>query len=143
MIFRTILLIIATLAASSAYAFTITKVTLHTANGDTPLKVELATTSQQLQQGLMYRSEIGPFDGMLFDFGKTKSVSMWMKNTEISLDMIFITEKGKVAGIAENTEPHSLEEIAAPIKVRYVLELAAGKAKEYGIQVEDKVTIQP
>ena len=68
--------------------------------------VEMATTEEEKQTGLMYRKELPDGKGMLFDFSPEQQVSMWMKNTYISLDMIFIRADGRILRIAENTEPH-------------------------------------
>ncbi len=77
-----------------------------TKNGVQVFSVEMATTEEEKQTGLMYRKELADGKGMLFDFSPEQEVSMWMKNTYISLDMIFIRADGRILRIAENTEPH-------------------------------------
>ena len=67
----------------------------------------MATTEEEKTTGLMYRKELADGKGMLFDFSPEQEVSMWMKNTYISLDMIFIRADGRILRIAENTEPLS------------------------------------
>jgi uncharacterized protein len=101
--------------------------------------VELAATEEQRQQGLMFRRELPEGRGMLFDFKQDQNVTMWMKNTYISLDMIFIRADGRIHRIAENTEPESTKVIAAGAPVRAVLEVIAGTAKKLGIRPGDRV----
>lgn len=101
--------------------------------------VELATTPEEIQQGLMFRETLAEDAGMLFDFGITRQVSMWMKNTLIPLDMLFIFEDGRVAAIARNAQPGSLRSVGPGVPVRAVLELPGGRAKELGIEPGDTV----
>lgn len=102
-------------------------------------KVELATTPEQLSQGLMYRRSLAADAGMLFDFGVDRPVSMWMRNTLIPLDMLFITGDGTVVGIKERAVPGSLEIIDSPQPVRSVLEVNGGTARRLGLGVGDRV----
>ena len=76
---------------------------------------------------------------MLFDFIKPQIVSMWMKNTFIPLDMLFIGADGRIVHIAENTEPFSLKTITSPVPASAVLELKAGSAARWGIAIGDRV----
>jgi uncharacterized membrane protein (UPF0127 family) len=92
--------------------------------------VEVMRTPEEKAKGLMYRRELPEGRGMLFDFSPEQPVSMWMKNTYISLDMIFINADGRIARIAENTKPES-EAIISGGTVRGVLEVIAGTAKKY------------
>jgi uncharacterized protein len=101
--------------------------------------VELATTDEERERGLMFRKELPDGRGMLFDFETERSVAMWMKNTLIPLDMIFIRADGRIANIAESTEPMSTRIIPSRGGVRAVLEVAGGTAKRLGIQVGDRV----
>jgi uncharacterized membrane protein (UPF0127 family) len=101
--------------------------------------VEVKRTPEEKAKGLMYRRELPEGRGMLFDFSPEQSVSMWMKNTYISLDMIFIAADGRIARIAENTTPESEAIIPARQPVRGVLEVIAGTAKKYGIAPGDRV----
>lgn len=101
--------------------------------------VEMATTPEEIQQGLMFRQELAPDAGMLFDFGMTRQASMWMKNTLIPLDMLFILEDGRVIAIARNAQPGSLRSIGPGVPVRAVLEIPGGRAKELGIEPGDTV----
>jgi uncharacterized membrane protein (UPF0127 family) len=76
---------------------------------------------------------------MLFDFARDSEVSMWMKNTLISLDMIFITRDGRIHRIAENTEPLSERIIPSGGPVRAVLEVIGGTARKLGLAAGDRV----
>lgn len=86
----------------------------------------------------MYRSEMAADAGMLFDFAKSGPVSMWMKNTLIPLDMLFIRSDGTIATIAERTVPHSLVPIESGEPVLAVLELNGGVCARLGIREGDK-----
>ena len=110
-----------------------------TRSGVQVFSVEMATTEEEKTQGLMYRKELPDGKGMLFDFSPEQQISMWMKNTYISLDMIFIRADGRILRIAENTEPHSTKIISSGGLAKGVLEVIAGTAKKYGIQPGDRV----
>jgi uncharacterized protein len=101
--------------------------------------VEIAVTNEERARGLMYRKELAEGRGMLFDFAPDQEVSMWMKNTYISLDMIFIQGDGRILRIAENTKPLSEAIISSNGQVRGVLEVIAGTAKKFGIAPGDRV----
>jgi uncharacterized protein len=101
--------------------------------------VELAATDEERERGLMFRKELPDGHGMLFDFETDRNIAMWMKNTLIPLDMIFIRNDGRISNIAENTEPMSTRIIPSRGAVRAVLEVAGGTAKRLGIQVGDRV----
>ena len=96
--------------------------------------VEIADTDELRQRGLMFRQRIPPDRGMLFDFGSPRQVAMWMKNTYVSLDMLFIRQDGSIAYIAENTVPQSLDTVGVSEPVQAVLELAGGTSKRLGIR---------
>jgi uncharacterized membrane protein (UPF0127 family) len=110
-----------------------------TRSGVRPFSVELAVTDEERATGLMFRKEIPEGYGMLFDFKQDQMVTMWMKNTYVSLDMIFIKHDGRIARIAENTKVLSEDIIPSGQPVRAVLEVVAGTAKKYGIAPGDKV----
>lgn len=101
--------------------------------------VEMATSADQLAQGLMYRNKMAADAGMLFDFGTPRPISMWMKNTLIPLDMVFISADGLISGIAERTVPHSTATIASPGPVKAVLELNGGTASRLKLKAGDRV----
>ena len=110
-----------------------------TKSGVQVFSVEMATTEEEKTTGLMYRKELPDGKGMLFDFSPEQQVSMWMKNTFISLDMIFIRADGRILRIAENTEPQSTRIISSGGPAKGVLEVIAGTAKKYGIAPGDRV----
>ncbi|WP_426957555.1 DUF192 domain-containing protein [Muricoccus radiodurans] len=102
-------------------------------------QVEMALRPEQQMIGLMFRPQVGPNEGMLFDWGQPRESAMWMRNTITSLDMVFITQSGQVLRIAERTVPLSLATISSGGPVRATLELAAGTAERLGIRVGDRV----
>jgi len=110
-----------------------------TRNGVQVFSVEMATTEEEKQTGLMYRKELADGKGMLFDFKPEQEVSMWMKNTYVSLDMIFIRADGRILRIAESTEPLSTKIISSGGLAKGVLEVVASTAQKYGIQPSDRV----
>jgi len=110
-----------------------------TKSGVRVFSVEMATTEEEKTTGLMYRKELPDGKGMLFDFSPEQQISMWMKNTYIPLDMIFIRADGRILRIAENTEPLSTKIISSGGLAKGVLEVIAGTAQKYGIQPGDRV----
>lgn len=102
--------------------------------------VEIARTGRQQTQGLMYRRRMAADAGMLFVYRRVGPVTMWMRNTYIPLDMLFIRADGKIAHIAQRTVPHSLETISSPEPVKSVLELNAGTAARLKIKIGDLVS---
>ena len=101
--------------------------------------VELAVTPRQREQGLMNRQDMAEDKGMLFAFGETRQVFMWMKNTYLPLDMLFIARDGKVRTIKENAEPLSEAIIDSKGPIDYVLELNSGTVKRLGIRTGNRV----
>jgi uncharacterized protein len=120
-------------------AATIEPLEIVTKNGVHVFAVEMATTDKEKEIGLMYRKELPDGKGMLFDFSPEQPISMWMKNTYISLDMIFIRADGRILRIAENTEPESTKIISSGGLAKGVLEVIAGTARKYGIAPGDRV----
>lgn len=112
---------------------------IDTSKGPVGFTVELALTPENRATGLMNRQSMAADHGMLFRFDQTRDVLMWMKNTPLSLDMLFIAENGRIARIAENTVPYSETIIPSGSPVRYVLELNAGTAAKTGVSVGDRV----
>jgi uncharacterized membrane protein (UPF0127 family) len=110
-----------------------------TKNGVHVFNVELAVNDADRQKGLMFRKELPEGQGMLFDFKQDQDVSMWMRNTYIPLDMLFITSDGRIRRIAENTTPLSERTIPSGGPVRGVLEVIGGTAKKLGIAPGDRV----
>lgn len=101
--------------------------------------VELAVTPRQREQGLMNRREMAPDHGMLFAFGETRRVLMWMKNTYLPLDMLFIGRDGRIRTVRENAEPLSEAIIDSQVPVDFVLELNGGTVKRLGIRAGNRV----
>ncbi len=101
--------------------------------------VEVMRTDADRSRGLMYRRSMAADHGMLFDFERTEPVSMWMKNTYLSLDMLFIRADGLIARIAAETEPLSTAIIPSGEPVLAVLELNAGTAARLGLRTGDRV----
>lgn len=102
-------------------------------------RVEVALTPAQQAQGLMFRTTMGPDEGMIFPYNPPQTVSFWMRNTVLSLDIIFIGVDGRVVNIAANATPYSEQSLPAAAPVSGVLELNAGRAKELGIVAGSKV----
>jgi uncharacterized protein len=101
--------------------------------------VELAETEAQREKGLMFRRKLPEGQGMLFDFHREQEVAMWMQNTYIPLDMVFIRGDGRILRIAEQTEPLSTRIIPSGGPVRAVLEVSGGTARKLGIAPGDRV----
>jgi uncharacterized membrane protein (UPF0127 family) len=101
--------------------------------------VELAVTPEEQARGLMFRRELPEGQGMLFDFQREQPATFWMKNTYVSLDMIFIRADGRILRIAENTVPLSEALVPSGGPVRAVLEVVAGTARKLGIAPGDRV----
>lgn len=129
------------LVAISAPAWTATNETLEivTQTGVRAFAVEVVANDEERSKGLMFRKELPEGNGMLFDFKVEAPVSFWMKNTYIPLDMIFIRGDGRIASIAENTEPLSERLIPSSGPVRGVLEVIGGTARKLGIKPGDQV----
>ena len=125
--------------ARPAQAASFQPLEIATKSGVQVFSVEMATTEEEKTTGLMYRKELPDGKGMLFDFSPEQQISMWMKNTYISLDMIFIRADGRILRIAENTEPLSTKIISSGGLAKGVLEVVAGTAQKYGIQPGDRV----
>jgi len=109
------------------------------ANGPHVFEVELARSPGEREKGLMFRRYMPKSRGMLFDFGSPEPATMWMENTYLPLDMLFIRTDGTVARIESNTEPLSRRVIAAGEPVLGVLELNGGVCDELGIRPGDRV----
>jgi hypothetical protein len=101
--------------------------------------VELADTDERRMIGLMFRTQMAADAGMLFDFRRDEPVAMWMRNTLIPLDMLFIARDGRIANIAERAVPRSEATIMSQGSVRFVLELNGGTAARLGIRPGDRV----
>ena len=102
-------------------------------NGCFRFDIHLAISSDQQRRGLMFIREMPEWSGMLFVYRRAGTKSMWMKNTYISLDILFALGDGTVSSVAANTEPLSLTSISSVEPVNFVLELNAGTAARLGI----------
>ena len=132
-------LLLAAWSIASASAAEEQTLEIVTRNGVHTFIVEVAVNDEERERGLMFRRELPEGRGMLFDFKHDMNATMWMKNTYISLDMIFILADGRIQRIAENTTPESTAIIAAGAPVRAVLEVIGGTAKKLGIRAGDRV----
>src|SRR3984893_2943970 len=101
--------------------------------------VEMVGKPEEQARGLMFRRELPEGQGMLFDFQREQPATFWMKNTYVSLDMIFIRADGRILRIAENTVPLSETLVPSGGPVRAVLEVVAGTAAKLGIAPGDRV----
>lgn len=129
-----------TLASGVSDEFPVERLEIVTSDGDRfAFSAHIAATPEARQRGLMYVTRLGPDEGMLFDFESPRPVGMWMKNTPLSLDMLFIASDGRIARIAARTRPFSTELIASGVEVRAVLEINGGRAAELGIAAGDRV----
>ena len=110
-----------------------------TASGSHQFSVEVMRDDSQRARGLMYRRSMPQDRGMLFDFKREEPISMWMKNTYLSLDMVFVDRSGRVINVAENTEPLSERIIPSGAPAYAVLELNAGSARRIGLKAGDRL----
>lgn len=126
-------------AAAHADPMEVTPLTIVAEDASHAFTVEVANDSDEISYGLMDREAMDADKGMLFDFNPPREPAMYMKNTLIPLDMLFISDNGAIEMIARNTVPGSLRTISPGIPVRAVLELNGGQAAALGIQPGDTV----
>lgn len=133
-------LILPTVAQGQAPQFEMARLVIQTASGIRhEFTVERAISPAQREVGLMHRTVLDADHGMLFDFGTPRTVMMWMKNTPLPLDMLFIDETGLVIRIESRTKPFSESIIASGGIVRFVLEINGGRSEALGIAAGDLV----
>lgn len=132
-------ILLAWVGACQASDQTLTPLTVETAEGTREFLVELADEPEERQRGLMFRTELATDRGMLFVHSGDAVLHMWMKNTYIPLDMLFIDSDGRIAAIIENAEPRSERILSSGVPVRAVLELAGGVVSRLEIGVGDRV----
>lgn len=113
--------------------------TIVTENGPVAYVVENAQTTAELEKGLMFRESLAPDAGMIFDLSKVEQAVMWMKNTKIPLDMLFIDQDGMISWIYENAEPESTNFIIPPFPATAVVEINAGDVQKNNIKIGDIV----
>jgi uncharacterized protein len=124
--------------ASAGYG-TFEPLTIKTKTGSHDFQVEVMRTDQERERGMMFRRDLADDRGMLFQFSEEKEVSFWMKDTYVSLDMIFIKADGTVHRIEHRAEPLSTRSIDSGAAVLGVLEVPAGTARRLSIAPGDKV----
>lgn len=129
----------AAIAGHQAGALPVETIRIDTSSGPKEFKVEVAADAASQEQGLMYRRDLAPDCGMLFDFHQEARVSFWMKNTPLPLDMVFIRADGTVSSVEPNAVPFSTESIPSAEPVRAVLEINGGRAHDLGIKPGDRV----
>lgn len=115
---------------------------IETKSGPALLNVEVADTEAKREQGLMFRRSMPDDHGMIFLFDGEHEITMWMKNTYIPLDMVFIGNDWRVRHIAYNAEPFSTDIISSVRPASRVLEIGAGQAKKLGLAIGDRVLLQ-
>jgi uncharacterized membrane protein (UPF0127 family) len=112
---------------------------IETAGGSRKFEVYVATTNQQRAQGLMFVKSMDAGEGMIFLYPETAPVTMWMKNTFIPLDMLFIGTDNRIVRVHANAIPHSTNTIESGGTVTAVVELNTGSIKRFGISAGDRV----
>jgi len=131
--------LIVLVALAPALALDRTTVEIASKTGVHVFTVEIADTELARERGLMFRKELPPGRGMLFDFHREQQVGFWMKNTLIPLDMIFIDGRGRIVSIEQDAKPMSEDVIMSGGQVRAVLEVDGGTARRLGIAPGDRV----
>jgi uncharacterized protein len=122
-------------------AFARSPLVIETRAGKHQFDVWIADSPARRAQGLMFVERLARGTGMLFIYDTPHPVSMWMKNTLIPLDMLFVAADGRVTRIARNTKPHSLESISSLGAVTWVLEIAGGECARLGIETGDRLSL--
>jgi uncharacterized membrane protein (UPF0127 family) len=119
--------------------FPTSELTIISSTGPHRFKVDVAETPAQMTQGLMFRRSLAADGGMLFDYKEPTMATMWMRNTLIPLDMLFVDAQGRIVNIRQRAVPQSLDVIGAAAPVRAVIELNGGTAARLGIAPGDRV----
>ncbi len=109
------------------------KIVIDSQNGPRTFTVEIAANDKARATGMMHRTHLARDAGMLFDFGKPMMAAFWMKDTPLSLDIIFVRADGTISMVAANAPPNSTSEIVSPEPVRAVIEINGGEAQSLGI----------
>ena len=129
-----------TVFAESPVSFEWSKLSIQAKGQIHHFNVEIAETGEQRSHGLMFRKSMPQHHGMLFLFEDRQMITMWMKNTFIPLDIIFLNKSGDIVHIAKSAVPHSLDHISSRIPVSAVLEVNAGVTDRLHIMVGDKIS---
>ena len=111
-------------------------------NNNNILKLKIANTNHQRKKGLMFVKKMLPYEGMLFDYKIDGYHSVWMKNTFIPLDVLFLDSQYKIIDYVENTIPHNLDSISINKKSRYIVELNAGTVKRMNLEKGKKINFK-
>lgn len=119
------------------------RATIHTANKAIDFQLEIADEPEEMMRGLMFRQSMPADHGMLFVYTDQKPHYMWMKNTLIPLDMLFLDDKGKIVHIEKAAAPHSLEPRGVDRPTSAVIELNGGTAEKLHLSLGDRVTLSP
>lgn len=112
---------------------------IKTSTGKVSYNVEIAKTPEQSEAGLMYRTDFPENRAMLFIFPEKRIVTMWMANTPLPLDMVFLDEKGVIVSIASNTTPYSTKIVSSHVPAAFTIELNAGDVQKHNIEIGEKV----
>ena len=106
---------------------------------DTRLMLEVANDRRSRSKGLMFREELAPYSGMIFVYPEPKPVQFWMKNTPLSLDIIFLAAEGKIVKVHEAAVPFDKTPIVGGENIQYVIELLAGQADDLALVAGDSI----
>ncbi|MEC9198348.1 MAG: DUF192 domain-containing protein [Pseudomonadota bacterium] len=130
-----------TIASADTSTCTVKSLSIETRKGAVSVSIEVATTPETRELGLMNRTQLAPDAGMLFVYPPDRAIAFWMKNTLIPLDMLFIDGAGGIQFIKHEAQPHDLTPIPGPtgIAARAALEINGGRAEELGIEVGDRI----
>ena len=126
-------------ASAQAEAPALVPLTIDSRRGPRTFRVEVARTELQQERGLMFRTSLPDRGGMIFPLTPPRPATFWMKNTPLSLDIVFVRENGTIARIVENTTPMSEDLIPSGEPVRAVLEVKAGTMRQLGVTVGDRL----
>jgi uncharacterized membrane protein (UPF0127 family) len=126
-------------ARTEEVAFPTDRLDIRTQRDTLHFTVEVATSDEQHERGLMFRKSLPDLHGMIFIFPAAQRVAFWMKNTLIPLDMLFVDDRGNITQIARNARPESTDLIPSSQEVRAVIEIAGGAAAQYHIAPGDRV----
>ncbi len=130
-----------TFASADTPTCNVTSLSIETQQGAVSVSVEVAATPETRETGLMNRTELAPDAGMLFVYPPDRAIALWMKNTLIPLDMLFIDDAGVIQFIKHEAQPHDLTPVPGPtgIAARAALELNGGRAAALGIVLGDRI----
>src|SRR5262249_1355959 len=125
--------------ASESVALPVETIVIDTHKGPAKFRVEVANDAASQERGLMYRKELAENAGMIFEFGRPRFVTFWMKNTYIPLDMLFVPKDGTISSVEPNAVPLSTETIPSHEPIVAVIELNGGRAHDLDIEPGDRV----